>query len=878
MTGCLLVRKVDVPSTEGFKSVAFDEFTNELILLDCGEGFAGNLQDENNKSAANVRPDMNSADIQDGYDSKMMYCFRYFKVPTSCYIEDGEDLSQTSPVLPIFCSFPFIKNPDDILIARFSLDKTFLALQISETAIVIGTVGERNCDPWLIDIGNKSSPINGSILERQLFQALSQSERCETKFLKGGIIWSNHSEGNSQDLILVTTKSVLFFKVSKIRKQLRRTRIYSHPNDSFLYDPVTRALLCCKLSNGDDDSLMPVQTSTGTALVLRTYFLLMSKLKPGSNPLRESNIESKGFALLPTSFPKFRVELPPPDVLPIHIVGSLSSINRGMKKMHTDDVRLLTLYHESYFINLRSDSNNSFDLYLLEKNKNRVKFVSALLCGLSLEDGEVAGVQVLDDILCFFNKKGEMALHDIKHSLRDPILCLKLGFAPALSQDRTCVSISNVILSNDIFVSQLNLRQIFSRETLLQGHVGFFLRRNSINTPKEILEEKLRSVVCIDGDNYSAKQHWIDDIVDIYDASKEYCYYCDLQNQQSMIVLSSLISPIQFDSVFTEDQHNRSKALKCITQFDLLYSIFLPRANLLIKQFECKSLDITVIRTQLESLVLIARRLKWQMESRNIIVSPALHCFIVSLMWRMGYPEKCISSLRCSIFYRVNDKLNRKHPQWDMNFVVFAETIFKLCQKVKLGEISGKKFNLEESYRRTMTKYAAKILCCHSAHRLAAKKYLEMGLVEEAIDICTTLIQQVGCDRSMSPNKDGISSMDFFKASIAHASNMPLTIERIRFFNRLAYFLHQWDEKAVVSPCKANKAYSVVQSQNMENGNTGSPSHNHSLFTCSHFQNQGNLWSELSTCVKFPDHLFGGTESRDACSLRKLFGFPTMFL
>jgi hypothetical protein len=105
-----------------------------------------------------------------------------------------------------------------IIFARISLDFQIIAIQTSPTTIV--TVDIINNKKWLIEIRSAN----------------------DNYILHEGLVWSDHG-GNSQDLIVVTSKGLELYKVSTARAQCKLSRIVSQPVFQFWYEPHHRMIM-----------------------------------------------------------------------------------------------------------------------------------------------------------------------------------------------------------------------------------------------------------------------------------------------------------------------------------------------------------------------------------------------------------------------------------------------------------------------------------------------------------------------------------------------------------------------------------------------------------------------------------------------------------
>jgi hypothetical protein len=246
----------------------------------------------------------------------------------------------------------------------------------------------------------------------------TKAEPEREKLLPGGILWADHG-GNSQDLVLVTTKAIRFYKVSLMRKQLAKSHIYKHPLDCFWYEPQSRALVTgtavesvtpsatSVMSNSSTPAATPGAAPTSPAssgpqvgMLIRTYFLRSSSSsaaeqghqyqggpQPSSTPTT-AKTNKTSIDLLPSSLPlpssssyKFRLELPPPTRLPHFVLWQKKkSMNYYPTQQRalpvnqlSGDMSLVFLYGEAYCVLIAEGDNNVVKLLHLDKIKKRIK-------------------------------------------------------------------------------------------------------------------------------------------------------------------------------------------------------------------------------------------------------------------------------------------------------------------------------------------------------------------------------------------------------------------------------------------------------------------------------------------------------------------------
>ena len=190
------------------------------------------------------------------------------------------------------------------------------------------------------------------------------------------ILWSEHG-GNSQDLIVVTTESTMFYKVSQKRRKMSPTHTYAHPSTTkSWWDPVSRCLVVGSTMNSSRKD-QPKFTTT-----LHTYLLQQQHTKNQQNHHH--------------TFP--RLELPPPDRFPVLTLSTQES--------NMDSMFLVSMRSQPYFVDV--DPSGQVTVYALHHREggssnsaqqttahHRVCYTKAFT--------ELAGpnfVTVVDGILC----------------------------------------------------------------------------------------------------------------------------------------------------------------------------------------------------------------------------------------------------------------------------------------------------------------------------------------------------------------------------------------------------------------------------------------------------------------------------------------------
>ena len=217
--------------------------------------------------------------------------------------------------------------PKDIIMANVSMDSKLLALQPTQKSVIVYDMKEKK--QWKISIKN----IVGN------------------NILAGGVVWSEHG-GNSQDLVLITSKGIELHKVSSARGQCKLSRSIMQTTQLFCYEPNFRAvILGCKT--------------------------------------RENIIEITGFYLRYDLSDAPRLELPPPDKMPVFRLDEGASDH---------SIKLIVLYGVLYLCvhYRRKNTTDSLALYDLSRGQSRISQSFSYPLYMSSD----VNISVSDNILC----------------------------------------------------------------------------------------------------------------------------------------------------------------------------------------------------------------------------------------------------------------------------------------------------------------------------------------------------------------------------------------------------------------------------------------------------------------------------------------------
>lgn len=239
--------------------------------------------------------------------------------------------SITQPSQPV--KYYSIGKQISILLAKVSVDSKLIVLQINKFVLLIIDISTHK--KWEI-----------------MIKALEGNE-----ILPNGLVWSDHG-GNSQDLVIITTRGLELYKISCGRGQCKLSRSITHKINFFWYEPNFRAILL------------------------------------GSVSPQHSHIEMTGYFLRFDIADIPRLELPPPDKMPTFTLANVEP----------DDVKLITLYGSLFCATHETSSDtDTLSLYALSKTKVVRSYVFPLYVSSDIK------LSVLDNLLCCHCLQSQMS-------------------------------------------------------------------------------------------------------------------------------------------------------------------------------------------------------------------------------------------------------------------------------------------------------------------------------------------------------------------------------------------------------------------------------------------------------------------------------------
>lgn len=280
-----------------------------------------------------------------------------------------------------------VRVPLDV---RLSLDQSLLAIQFTRTLVRIvplqrpedeSSSSNTSQNHWTIDLSTGSiEPVSTG--PHSVRTAGNSSEgrpssesdgnnsidyKREFEILVNGIVFSDHG-GNSQDLMLVTTKAVVCYKISLRRNQMAVAHTFpqSPPACAVWYDPPTRSVVIGSVGSAMDCSNVGKDSSRRGG---------SSSSASETNPKGSSitTVQLRTFLLrFPTvNKPKMglpRLELPPPRRLPLYAAGRsrifrIFSSNKSTTRqtelepiIAPNELWLINMYGDAYIVEMESSS------------------------------------------------------------------------------------------------------------------------------------------------------------------------------------------------------------------------------------------------------------------------------------------------------------------------------------------------------------------------------------------------------------------------------------------------------------------------------------------------------------------------------------------
>lgn len=634
------------------------------------------------------------------------------------------------------------------------------------------------------------------------------------EILPGGILWVDRREDGHPILILVTSRSVLLYKISPEKHSMKRFASYSVPTaiQNFWYEPRARCLmvgsLCRLFEDGEN-----IETFDMSA------WSFGRQLRGGTSS-DESRRKSDTYSET-TTFERFTVgkKVDGPFLL--------------------ESISLVSLY------------NTVFCLAIGEKSATYIKL-----------DTSTGRVSQLTDVP-YPNQTGQFEL-DVTRAIisvvdnaviivdRSSLPCLLLDvnepsnrpFAAWISSDGfdTCNEETSSFLPPSSLLDSsgrgrlhdisLNLQSIFKSVAPTAGVVSFLLRRRG-EYERVGLRLAIDAISRVIDDKSNASSSLLPTFIDVLSVHKD-CNLMDrfdsaaclpLVHQAALLSSNEATAPVSIEHGSAD-----GTTFSFLSQSDMLHKILIPQAKKSIAQNDAAQLN----RLCEFSLLYLQR-----LEQRKLVRTPALECYACALLWRLSNGEEIVSMLRARYQWR---QAHSHHSPSFKEDVLGQEALAEMLIAIVTDPICNYGGRDGDRISKLIIAYAIDLLNNIRSFQVAGKHLLVLGRCGDAIAVTQKAISQKSRtqqEQQIVPIK-GAVAFDFFCAAVNEAQTLEGVGDRCRLFFNVHSFISDYDPDCMVmAPCDSGELQSALASK------------------------FGN----------FPSELFGGDDDSSAISLRAMFGF-----
>ncbi|KAJ8613679.1 hypothetical protein CTAYLR_003128 [Chrysophaeum taylorii] len=139
--------------------------------------------------------------------------------------------------------------PPTSRLVRFSLDGSLFGAHVGEASLVVGETTGSQQQRWRIEAKQTTSLTPSLLRDTGLTTVFGPKDDDLHAARILGFVWSDHG-GSSQDLVIVTTRGVEFYKVAASRSQCRHVRSLTYNTRTYWYLPSHRLLMLATSSLG----------------------------------------------------------------------------------------------------------------------------------------------------------------------------------------------------------------------------------------------------------------------------------------------------------------------------------------------------------------------------------------------------------------------------------------------------------------------------------------------------------------------------------------------------------------------------------------------------------------------------------------------------
>lgn len=669
------------------------------------------------------------------------------------------------------------------LLVKFSLDRSLVLLQTSSTSVrvaVLDNGSQHHAKHWTIDLASGDpNPVSTAPDALAKFRYAYQAQ--DDPILSGGVIWSDHG-GSSQDLILVSKKAVLCYKVSLQRNHMSVTHTFPHPAASSVWwEPMSRALVVgsygpnChgKEANHDVDD---------DVLHMRTFLLHSTPKSP-----RTKTVGRLGLTLP-------RLELPPPDRLPVF---ATTSKKQAQSSRH--QIALVSLYGQPCLVEASLADNSDLEVifYWLKREKPQVipnMTEWKLPVARNVNDQELV-IGVVDNVLCLcLGARGLQVFCDVIDEEENEFLTLYTeqqangGNRP---QPGVFVAAS-LWIANDqpgtISPVALDVRRLSASIENQTSALSFLLRRRTLDA-RELALHLISTMV--DARSSREQQRRCFDQVALAYAKYRECWDMDQIESLALAYECSLprrgaefrvwgttgdvfgvVGSIQVDTTPVRGHALRNG----ISQSLLLDRLFLPSAS-------------HASETSLKRILSLVVEYAAALQRHGACPSSALLILTAALLWRLGCHKQLLYTLEATS----GDDLSLSEARVVANM---------LC--LLLDDSSGASDHATTALILNATQTLIKSDPCSLIAILLRRRHVSLAMV-----VCTRAdMTKADAPWARHRARALFTGSDFFAAAI-EAMLGQTQAEQCRLWYCLARFLQHWDPACLVKkewPMSASRA------------------------------------------------------------------------
>ena len=635
---------------------------------------------------------------------------------------------------------------------------------------------------------------------------------AKNEILPGGVLWIDRHGDGHPILILVTSRSVLLYKISPETHSMKRFASYSVPTviDRFWYEPQARCLMVGSLCQLFEDG-KNIETFDMRAWSFRR------QLREGDN--RSDQIRRNCDACYETTiFEQFTVG---------KTVDGLFLF---------ESISLVSLYNHVFCLAIGEKSATYIKLDASTRRVSQLTDVPYPNMTGQLELNVTRGlISIVDNAVIIIDRSSSKCLLlDVNEPSNRPFAAWisSVGFDTCNEETSSFLPPSSLLDSSGrgrLHIIFLDLQLIVKSVPMNAGVVSFLLRRRG-EYERNGLRLAIDAISRVFDDKSNDSSSLLPTFIDVLSVHEDGNLMDGLDSaaclplvHQAALLSSDGVSapvPIEHDSV------DRTSRLSFLSQSDMLHKILIPQAKKAISRNDT---------AQLDRLCEFSLLYMQSLEQRKLLRTPALEVYACALLWRQRNGEEIVSMLRARPQWR---EMNRHQSPSFEEDVLGQEALAEMLIAIVTDptcKYGGKDDKL-------IVGYAIDLLNNIRSFQVAGKHLLVLGRCGDAIAVTQKAISHKSNSQQKQqivPIKGAVAS-DFFCAAINEAKTLESVGDRCRLLFNVHSFISDYDPDCMV------------------------------MTQCDSGELQSALASKFG---RFPSELFGGDSDSSAISLRAMFGF-----